>query len=172
MTVKKAFFIIISIVCTTLPTLIEDVKALDKISEKRDRLMIEEIPWLEENIDSIIAALEEKNYTKAGEAIDTIRSGDNWLNVRNELELRNERNLISSLNESMSAAQASFANANSSSTNQVQLLSRDLDKIVQVFGNPVIDLQRVLLTISILGALIGTGLFLIPKFRKHFNIKY
>ena len=156
----------------TLPSLVEDVKALEKISEKHDRLMIEEIQWLEENIGSIDAALEVENYTKAEAVIDTIRSDDNWLNVRNELELRNERNLISSFNESMSAAQALFANANSSSREQVQLLSQDLDKIVQAFGNPVIDLQRMLLTISIIGALIGSGIYVIPRFRKHFNIKY
>ena len=130
MTIKQAFFIIILVLCTTFLPLVEDVIALDKISEKQDRLMIEEIQWLEENIDNINAALEEKNYTKAGELIVTIRSDANWLNVRNELELRNEGNLIFSFNESMSAAQALFANANSSSDEQVQLLSQDLDKMV------------------------------------------
>ena len=107
MTIKQAYFFIILILCITLLPLVEDVKALDKISEKHDRLMIEEIQWLEENIDNINAALEVENYTKAGEVIDTIRSDDNWLNVRNELELRNEGNLISIFNESMSAARTS-----------------------------------------------------------------
>jgi hypothetical protein len=177
MTIKQAYFIFILILCSihvgyVRPTLVEDVDALDGISEKRDRLMIEEIQWLEESIDNINAALEEENYTNARDAIDTIRSGDNWLNVRYELELRNEGNLIYSFNESMSAAKALFANANSSSIEQVQLLSRDLDKIVQALGNPVVDLHRLILTIAILGALIGAGLYVIPKFRKHLNIKY
>ena len=67
-----------------------------------DRLLIEEIPLLKENVEGIISALDKNNYTLAREQIDDIQSGDNWFNVRKELESRNQLDIVLNFNDSVS----------------------------------------------------------------------
>jgi len=151
---------------------IQEVAADNETSEKWDRLLIEEIPLLKENIEGIINAIDKSNYTMVREQIDDIESAGNWFNVRKELESRNQVDLISSFNDSLSRLDQLATTNNSASIEQAQILSKDFNKIEQVLGQPVIDFQRLLLVIFIIGSLIALGLHAIPKVRKRLNIKF
>jgi hypothetical protein len=142
--------------------------------ESWDRLLIEEVPSLKENVDNIINALNEGNHSMAGEQIDDIQTGDNWFNIRNELESRQATDLVSRFNNSLfeldrlSELEDSLAPA----LEQAQILSENMDDIVNKLSNPVVDIQRLVLTTSVIGIVIGFGLFIIPRVRKRFNIRY
>lgn len=142
--------------------------------ESWDRLLIEEVPSLKENVDNIINALTEENHTKVREQIDDIQTGDNWFNIRNELESRQATDLVSRFNNSLfelnrlSESEDSLASA----VEQALILSESMDDILSKLSNPVVDIQRLVLTTSVIGIVIGSGLFIIPRVRKRFNIKY
>jgi hypothetical protein len=138
-----------------------------------DRLLVEEIPSLRNNIDAIQNAVKEGNYSLVREQIDDIESGDNWYNIQKELETRDAVDLIfqfkTSLSEvdTMAEAEDSIAIAR-----KTQILSDDFDEIVRELGKPVVDIQRLIMTTSIIGIVIGSGLYIIPKLRSRYNIKY
>lgn len=152
--------------------LIQDAAANNGIPEKWDRLLIEEIPSLKENLEGIINTLDEGNYTIVSEQIDDIKSGGHWSNVRKELESRNEADLISSFNNSLSRLDKLVATKNISSIGEAQILSKDFKKMEQALAQPVIDFQRLLLIVFIIGTLIAFGLYIIPKVRKKLDIKF
>ena len=106
------------------------------------------------------------------EQIDDIKSGGHWSNVRRELESRNEADLISSLNNSLSRLDKLVATKNISSIGEAQILSKDFKKMEQALAQPVIDFQRLLLIVIIIGTLIAFGLYIIPKVRKKLDIKF
>ena len=108
--------------------LIQDAAANNGIPEKWDRLLIEEIPLLKENLEGIINALDEGNYTIVSEQIDDIKSGGDWSNVRKELESRNEADLISSFNNSLSRLDKLVATKNISSIGELKYYRRILKK--------------------------------------------
>lgn len=141
-------------------------------SQGWDRLLIEEIPLLKENIEGIISALDKNNYTLAREQIDHIQSGDNWFNIRKELESRNQLDLILKFNHSVSRLDELTKTKNSDSIQQAQILLKDFDKIVQTLGQPVIDIPRLLVVTLTIGTLIAFGLHIIPKVRDRLNIKF
>ena len=147
--------------------------ATDEGSQGWDRLLIEEIPLLKENVEDIINALDKNNYTLAREQIDGIRSADNWFNIRKELESRNHIDLISSFNDSIDRLDKLLSmTENSGSIEQAQILLKDFNKIVQTLGQPVIDIQRLLIVILTIGTLIAFGLHIIPKVRNRLKIKF
>ena len=137
-----------------------------------DRLLIEEIPLLKENVEGIINALDKNNYTLVREQIDDIQSGDNWFNIRKELESRNQLDLVSNFNDSVSRVDELAKTKNSDSIQQAQILLKDFDKIVQILGQPVIDIPRLVIVILIVGTLIAFGLHIIPKLRNRLNFKF
>ena len=146
--------------------------AINEDSQGWDRLLIEEIPLLKENIEGIINALDKNNYTLAREQIDDIQSGDNWFDIRKELESRNQKDLISNFNDSASRLDELTKTENSGSIQQAQILLKDFDKIVQTLGQPVIDIPRLLIVTLTIGTLIAFGLHIIPKVRNRLNIKF
>lgn len=137
-----------------------------------DRLLIEEIPLLKENVEGIITALDKNNYTLAREQIDDIQSGDNWFNIRKELESRNQLDIVLNFNDSVSRLDELTKTKNSDSIQQAQILLKDFDKIVQTLGQPVIDIPRLLIVTLIIGTLIAFGLHIIPRLRNRLNIKF
>jgi hypothetical protein len=139
-----------------------------------DRLLIEEVPSLRENIENIANALNEGNYSEAVKQIDDIQAGDNWFNVRNELESRQATDLVTRFDNSLFELARLSKKGDSliSSVKQTQMLSKSMEDIVNKLSNPVVDLQRLVLTTSVIGIVIGSGLFIIPRVRKRFNIKY
>lgn len=137
-----------------------------------DRLLIEEIPLLKENIDNIIIALDQNNHTLAREHIDDIQLRDDWFNIKKELESRNQLDLVLNFNNSVSMLDELTKTKNSDSIQQAQILLNDFDKIVQTLGQPVIDIPRLLIVILIIGTLIAFGLHIIPRLRKRLNIKF
>lgn len=137
-----------------------------------DRLLIEEIPLLKENVEGIISALDKNNYTLAREQIDDIQSGDNWFNIRKELESRNQLDIVLNFNDSVSRLDELTKTKNSDSIQQAQILLKDFDKIVQNLGQPVIDIPRLLIVTLIIGTLIAFGLHIIPRLRNRLNIKF
>ena len=151
---------------------IHEALANNATSESWDRLLIEEIPLLKENIEGITNALDKNNYTSVREQIDDIESAGNWDIVRKELESRNQLGLISSFNNSVSTLENLATIKNSDSVKQAQILLDDFQKIEQVLGQPVIDFQRLLLVIFIIGSLIALGLHVIPRVRKRLNIRF
>lgn len=146
--------------------------ATNEGSQVWDRLLIEEIPLLKENIEGIISALNKNNYTLAREQIDDIQSGDNWFDIRKELESRNQKDLISNFNDSVSRLDELVKTENSGSMQQTHILLKDFDKIVQTLGQPVIDVPRLLIVTLTIGTLIAFGLHIIPKVRNRLNIKF
>jgi hypothetical protein len=168
----------IVILCIAAQTLVQDeafatAKNVSSQAEDWDRLLIEEIPSLRENVDNIVNALNEGNYSMAREQIDDIQSSDNWFNVRNELEARDETNLVSRFENVLSDLETSLKTQDSvAETEQAKMLSKGLDDIVGKLAEPAVDMQRLIITTSIIGIVIGSGLYIIPKVRKKFNIKY
>lgn len=150
----------------------QEAVATNEGSRGWDRLLIEEIPLLKENVEGIISALDKNNYTLAREQIDDIQSGDNWFNIRKELESRNQLDLILHFNDSVSRLDELTQTKNSDSIQQAQILQKDFDKIVQTLGQPVIDISRLLIVTLIIGTLIAFGLHIIPKVRNRLNIKF
>lgn len=141
-------------------------------SQGWDRLLIEEIPQIKENIEGITHALDKNNYTLAREQIDDIQSGDSWFNIRKELESRNQNDHVLNFNNSLSKLDKLTKAENGGSIQRVQILLKDFDKIVQILGQPVIDISRLLIVILIIGTLIAFGLHIIPKVRNRLNIKF
>jgi hypothetical protein len=138
-----------------------------------DRLLIEEVPSLRENVDRSISALNEANYSKVREQIEDIKSGDNWFNIKKELEARNAINLVSHFNHSLYELDGFVRTEDSvTAARTAHILSASLDDIVLELSEPVLDTKRLILTTSIIGIVIGSGLYIIPKFRKKLNIKY
>jgi hypothetical protein len=150
----------------------EGVATNDGGPQDWDRLLIEEIPLLKENVEGIISALDKNNYTLAREQIDDIQSGDNWFNIRKELESRNQLDLILNFNHSISRLDELTKTKNSDSIQQAQILLKDFDKIVQILGQPVIDIPRLLIVTFTIGTIIAFGLHIIPKVRNRVNIKF
>lgn len=141
-------------------------------TEVWDRLLIEEVPALRENVDNIISAANEQNHSMVREQIDDIKSSDNWFNMRKDLDARDAANLVSHFNKSLSELEASLGTEDPAiRANKANILQENLDVIVKL-SEPVIDANRLILTTSIIGIVIGSGLYIIPKFRKRFNIKY
>ncbi|HJU79045.1 MAG TPA: hypothetical protein VJ599_05725 [Nitrososphaeraceae archaeon] len=150
----------------------QDGLATNEGSQHWDRLLIEEIPQLKENIEGIPRALDKNNYTLAREQINEIQSGDYWFNIRKELESRNQNDHILNFNNSVSKLDELTRTENAGSIKQAQILLKDFDKIVQTLGQPVIDIPRLLIVILIIGTLIAFGLYIIPKLRNRLNIKF
>ena len=107
---------------------IHEAAANNTTSDSWDRLLLEEIPLLKENIGSIINTLDNDNYTTVREKISDIESSDNWHNVRKELESRNQLDLISSFNNSVSRLGKLATIENSASIEQAQILLKDFQK--------------------------------------------
>ena len=142
-------------------------------TEVWDRLLIEEVPALRENVDNIISAINEQNHSMVREQIDDIKSSDNWFNIRKDLEARDAANLVSRFNKSLYELEASPGTEDpADGANDSHTLQENLDVIVQKLSEPVVDANRLILTTSIIGIVIGSGLYIIPKFRRRFNIKY
>ena len=122
----------------------------------------------------VINALDEGNYSMAREQIDDIQTGDNWFNIRNELESRQAIYLVSCFNYSMLELEGLTKGEDSLSfpAKQVKMLSENLDDIVNKLDEPAVNVQRLVLTTSVVGIVIGSGQFIIPRVRKRFNIKY
>jgi hypothetical protein len=55
---------------------------------------------------------------------------------------------------------------------QAKMLSENLDDIVNKLDEPAVNVQLLVLTTSVVGIVIGSGIFIIPRVRKRFNIKY
>jgi hypothetical protein len=164
--IPYGLLLMIIILCTAVQSLVGDeafATTSDVSSQGKswDRLLIEEVPSLRENIGNIANALNEGNYSEAVKQIDDIQAGDNWFNVRNELESRQATDLVTRFDNSLFEL-ARLSNKGDSLTSAVE----------QTLSNPVVDLQRLVLTISVIGIVIGSGLFIIPRVRKRFNIKY
>jgi hypothetical protein len=142
--------------------------------ESWDRLLIEEVPSLKENVDNIVNALNEGNYNEVGKQIDDIQTGDTWFNIRNELQSRQATELVSRFNNSLFELNrlSESEDSLSSVVEQAKILSESMDDIVNKLSNPVVDIQRIVLSTSVIGIIIGSGLFIIPRVRKRFNIKY
>jgi len=158
-------FIITTFLCTDIHVFIQDeVFAANSVSSENevwDILLIEEIPSLKENVDNIVNAFNEGNYSMAREQIDDIQTGDNWFNIRNELESRQATDLVSRFNSSLleldrlSKTEDSLTSA---AVEQAQMLSESMDDIGSKLSDPVVDIQRLVLTTSVIGVVIGSGL--------------
>jgi hypothetical protein len=141
-------------------------------SQGWDRLLIEEIPQIKENIEGITHALDKNNYTLAREQVNDIQSGDSWFNMRKELESRNQNNHVLDFNNSLSKLDKLTEAENAGSIQGAQLLLKEFDEIVQMLGQPVIDIPRLLLVTLIIGTLIAFGLHIIPKVRNRLDVKF
>ena len=141
-------------------------------SQGWDRLLIEEIPQLNENIEGIIIPLDQNNYTLAREQTNHIQSGDYWFNIKKELESRNQNDHILNFNNSVSKLDELTKTENPGSMQQAQILLKDFDKIVQTLSQPVIDIPRLLIVSLLIGTLIAFGLHIIPKLRNRLNIRF
>jgi hypothetical protein len=119
----------------------------------------------------VINALDEGNYSMAREQIDDIQTGDNWFNMRNELESRQAIYLISCFNYSMLELERLTKTEDSLSfpAKQAKMLPENQDDIVNKLSEPGVNIQRLVLTTSVVGIVIGCGLL---RVRKRFNIKY
>jgi hypothetical protein len=145
----------------------------NETSQDWDRLLIQEIPSVRENVDIIQNAVSEGNYSLVREQIDDIKSGENWYNIQKELEARAAIPLISKFKTSLTDLNAMVeAESSIDKTRKAQILSDDLDNIISKLSEPVVDIQRLIMTTSIIGIVIGSGLYIIPKLRSRYNIKF
>jgi len=135
-------------------------------------LLVNEIPAIQEDIDNLIAALDKGNYTLAKENIDEMESGVNWLNVKGELLTRNENNQLILFNSSMSKLNQLVIARDPSSILQVEHTKQEFEKIISILGIPLIDYQRLILTIVMTVVIVGLLLFIIPKIRRNLKIRY
>lgn len=141
-------------------------------NEKVDMLLIEEISSIKESIDNVANAIDEGNYTSARQQVNDIRNGDSWNNVRKQVQERNDDNLAIEFENSLLTIDELLISSNSNAAEYVNVLSEDFDKIIKSLGKPIIDVQRLILTISIAGVVIFIVLYVTPKFRQKLNIKY
>lgn len=183
--IQYGSFFMIFILCIAVQSLVgnealAETNAREGLSpsESWDRLLIQEVPSLKENVDNIVNALNEGNYSMASEQIDDIQTGDNWFNIRNELESRKATDIVYRFNNSLfelerlSKTEDFLTSAIEQAQAQAQMLSESMDDIVNILSTPVIDVQRLVLSTAVIGIVIGTGLLIIPRVREKCNIKF
>ena len=135
-------------------------------------LLIEEIPAIQESLDNVENALDEGNYTLAQENIAEIQSGNDWLNIQEELKSRNLVNQIISFNNSITLLNNSVLKEQSGSVVQVEQALREFEEIINLLSKPMIDYQRLILTISIPLIIVVLLTYSIPIIRRKLNIRY
>jgi len=59
-----------------------------------------------------------------------------------------------------------------SSILQVEHTKQEFEKIISILGIPLIDYQRLILTIVMTVVIVGLLLFIIPKIRRNLKIRY
>ncbi|WP_458743432.1 hypothetical protein [Candidatus Nitrosocosmicus sp. T] len=135
-------------------------------------LLINEISTIQENIENIVMATNEGNYSKAKEYIDEIDSSDNWFNVLEELQSRNSTDEIVAFSSSLRTLDILITDKNSSSKIQVEELTRDFNEIVNSLAIPLVDSSRLIITTTVGFIAVTILLYLIPSIRKVLTLKY
>ena len=118
------------------------------------------------------SAFEEGNYTLAEENLNEIKSGNNWLNIQEELKSRNLVNQITTFNSFLVALNESIVDRNLNSTISVEQVKEDFEKIASILGTPVIDYHRLIISLCVIIIPVILLLYLIPKIRVKLRIKY